>query len=213
MSTASFSVSVNGVSGGFFKSTKGIRQGDPLSPYLFVLALECLSRLFRSRYEAGTIGYHPHTNQKLSHLMFADVVMVFFYGSSNSLHGISECLDDFASWSGLHMNTSKTEIFSAGLDQSESAAITSYGFPAGTLLIRYFGLPLMSRKVKVSEYAPLMNRIFACFHSWSAKLLSFADRLQLLKTVIFGIVNFWILAFFLPKGCIKSIESLCSRFL
>ncbi|KAG2277810.1 hypothetical protein Bca52824_060365 [Brassica carinata] len=79
---------------------------------------------------AGTIGYHPHTDQKLSHLMFADVVMVFFYGSSNSLHGISECLDDFASWSGLHMNTSKTEIFSAGLDQSESAAITSYGFPA-----------------------------------------------------------------------------------
>lgn len=214
LSTATFSVSVNGVPGGFFKSTKGIRQGDPLSPYLFVLAMECLSCLLLSRYESGCIGYHPRTEEiKLSHLMFADDVMVFFDGTSNSLHGISECLDDFASWSGLHMNTTKTELFTSGLDQSETAAITSYGFPSGHLPIRYLGLPLMSRKLKVSEYAPLMNKINSCLHSWSAKMLSFAGRLQLLKTVIFGTVNFWTSAFILPKTCIMNIESLCSRFL
>lgn len=149
LSTASFSIAVNGTSGGFFTSTKGIRQGDPLSPYLFVLAMECLSRLLVSRFDAGFIGYHPRTtNLKISHLMFADDVMVFFDGTSNSLHGISECLDDFASWSGLHMNTTKTELFSAGVDQIESQAIISYGFPPGKLPIRYLGLPLMSRKLK-----------------------------------------------------------------
>lgn len=63
--------------------------------------------------------------------MFADDVMVFFDGTSNSLHGISECLDDFASWSGLQMNTTKTELFTSGLDQTEYAAIVSYGFPSG----------------------------------------------------------------------------------
>lgn len=106
LSTASFFVCVNGVSGGFFKSTKGIRQGDPLSPYLFVLSLECLSRLLLSRFDSGLIGYHPRMEQlKISHLMFVDDVMVFFNGTSNSLHGISECLDDFASWYGLHVNT------------------------------------------------------------------------------------------------------------
>ncbi|KAF8087894.1 hypothetical protein N665_0564s0029 [Sinapis alba] len=139
--------------------------------------------------------------------------MIFFDGSSNSLHGIAECLDDFASWSGLHMNTSKTELFTAGLDPMESTAIANYGFPVGKLPIRYLGLPLMSRKLTISEYSPLINKITLSFQSWSAKLLSFAGRLQLLKTVIFGIVNFWLSAFMLPKGCIKTIETLCSRFL
>lgn len=214
LSTASFSVSVNGVSVGFFKSTKGIRQGDSLSPYLFVLAMECLSRLLLSRYDAGYIGYHPRTEElKILHLMFADDVMVFFDGTANSLHGISECLDDFASWSGLHINTTKTELFTVGSDQSESVAITRYGLTPGKFPIRYLGLPLTSRKLKISEYAPLMSKITTRLQSLSAKLLSFSGRLQLLKTVIFGIVTFWISAFILPKGCIKSIESLCSRFL
>ncbi|WZY72848.1 hypothetical protein YC2023_005088 [Brassica napus] len=214
LSTASFSVSINGATGGFFQSTRGIRQGDPLSPYLFVMAMECLSRLLLSRYEDGTIGYHPRTeNLKISHLMFADDVMIFFDGSSNSLHGISECLDDFASWSGLQMNAAKTEIFSAGLNQNETIAIARYGFSSGNLPIRYLGLPLMSRKLKISEYALLVTKITGCFQAWSVKLLSFAGRLQLLKTVIFGLINFWVSAFMLPNGCISSIEALCTRFL
>lgn len=149
----------------------------------------------------------------ISHLMFADDVMIFFDGSSNSLHGIAECLDDFASWSGLSMNATKTELFTAGLDQTESSALMGYGFPSGSFPIRYLGLPLMSRKLKISEYVPLMTKITKCFQAWSVKLLSFAGRLQLLKTVIFGIINFWFSAFMLPKGCIKNIESLCCRFL
>lgn len=144
--------------------------------------MECLSRLLKSRYEAGDIGYHPRTEElKISHLMFADDVMVFFDGTSNSLHGIAECLDDFASWSGLHMNTTKTELFTSGIDQIETTAIANYGFSTGQFPIRYLGLALMSRKLKISEYAPLMTKIAARFQSWSAKLLSFAGRLQLIK--------------------------------
>lgn len=70
----------------------------------------------------------------------------------------------------------------------------------------------MSRKLKIAEYALIMAKLNMSFQSWSVKLLSFAGRLQLLKTVIFGTVTFWTSAFILPKGCIRSIESLCSRF-
>lgn len=82
----------------FFKSTKGLRQGDPLSPYLFVLAMEVFSKLLQSRFESGYIHHHPRTDQlSISHLMFADDVMIFFDGGCSSLQGISETLDDFAS--------------------------------------------------------------------------------------------------------------------
>lgn len=151
ISTASFSVSINGASCGFFRITRGIRQGDPMSPYMFVLAMEGLSRLLGSRFEPGNIGYHPRTYElKISHLMFADDVMIFFDDSSGSLHGITECLDDFASWSGLRINISKTELFHTGLNPSDSRDISAYGFPIGTLPIRYLGLPLMSRKLRIS---------------------------------------------------------------
>ena len=79
ISTASFTISVNGSSSGFFESTNGIRQGDPMSPYIFVLAMEAFSRLLLSRFESELIGYHPMTSDlKLTHLMFADDVMIFF---------------------------------------------------------------------------------------------------------------------------------------
>lgn len=105
--------------------------------------------------------------------MFADDAIVFFKGTGKSLHGILECLDDFAYWSGLQMKPAKTELFTSDLDQSESLAIASYGFPSFKLLI-YLGLPLMSRKLKISEYTPLLTKTSSSFHSWSTKSLSFA---------------------------------------
>lgn len=82
--------------------------------------------------------------------------MIFFNGESSSLHGI---YDDFASWSSLNMNREKTELFFAGLNQTESAALASYGFATGSFPILYLGLPLMHRKLKVSEYEPLLDSI------------------------------------------------------
>lgn len=214
ITTASFTICVNGESGVYFKSRRGLRQGDPLSPYLFVLAMEVFSRLLKSRYESGYIRYHPNAEPiDISHLMFADDVMVFYDGSNSSLHGISETLDDFSSWSGLEINQSKSELFTAGLDQLETNTSMNYGFLMGSLPICYLGLPLMHRKLRVSEYSILLDKISGTFKAWSARHLSFAGRLVLIKFVISGIIVFWITTFILPKGCIKKIESLCYKYL
>ena len=214
ITTPTFTVCLNGSSSGFFKSSKGLRQGDPLSPYLFVLAMEVFSRVLQSRFDQGYISYHPKTSGiSLSHLMFADDVMIFFDGTEASLHGINETLDDFASWSGLHMNRDKTHLFHAGLSDLEAVAISRHGFPIASLPIRYLGLPLMHRKLRISEYEPLLDQIARKFRSWAVKSLSYAGRTQLISSVIYGIINFWLSTFSLPKGCLEKIESLCSRFL
>ena len=71
----------------------------------------------------------------------------------------------------------------------------------------------MHRKLRISEYDPLLQKLAGTFRSWAVKMLSYAGRLQLLLSVINGTVNFWMTIFILSKGCLKKIESLCSRFL
>lgn len=74
-------------------------------------------------------------------------------------------------------------------------------------------MPLISRKLKISEYEPLINKLVNKFSAWSVKALFFSRRVQLLNSVITSIVNFWLSAFLQPQACIKKMESLCSRFL
>lgn len=109
--TPQFSMSVNGNILGYFKSSGGLRQSDPISPYLFVLGMEVFNKLVSFCFAAGFINFHPKTEElDISHLMFADDVMVFFDGSASSLQGIRETMDIFASWSDLYMNCDKYMI-------------------------------------------------------------------------------------------------------
>ena len=79
ITTTRFSVAINGELCGYFKGTKGLRQGDPLSPYLFVLALEVFSQMLRAKFSDGSIGYHPKASSpSVTHLDFADDIMIFF---------------------------------------------------------------------------------------------------------------------------------------
>ncbi|KAL0875497.1 hypothetical protein Bca101_025202 [Brassica carinata] len=214
LTTTQFSVAINGEPCGYFKGTRGLRQGDPLSPYLFVLALEVFSQLLRQKYSDGSIGYHPQTSElQVTHLSFADDLMIFSDGTVNSVNCIAETLEVFALWSGLRLNKSKTELYTAGLNNDETLDISRLGFNLGSLPIRYLGLPLMYRRLRIFDYLLLIDKISANFNCWSAKALSYAGRRQLISSVIYGSINFWTSAFILPKGCIKKIESLCSQFL
>ena len=97
LTTTHFSVAINGELCGYLKGTRGLRQGDPLSPYLFVLALEVFTQMLKSKYEDGSIGYHPHTSTvKVTHLSFADDLMIFSDGIVNSVKCIADTMEAFA---------------------------------------------------------------------------------------------------------------------
>lgn len=87
------------------------------------------------------------------------------------------------------------------------------GMPQGSLPVRHLGVPLCTKKLSLHNCEVLIQQIKSKFNSWSVRALSFAGRLQLIKTVIAGITNFWCSSFVLPKACIKRINSLCGVFL
>ena len=166
--------------------------------------------MLNRKYAEGSIGYHPTaSNPSVTHLAFADDIMVFFDGQYGSLQQITLTLESFSTWSGLSMNRNKTELYVAGMSQIESSELTSLGFSLGSLPVRYLGLPLMHRKLRICDYRPLLDQLKRRFSSWSTRALSFAGRKLLLSSVTFGTLNFWFSSFVLPKGCIREIESLC----
>ncbi|PKI35180.1 hypothetical protein CRG98_044455 [Punica granatum] len=144
ISGARYSVTINGSLEGYFKEQKGVRQGDPLSPYLFVIAIEVLSQLLNAAVESGRMGYHPFSSRvKLTHLGFADDLLIFLKGEKKSVDTLLEVFHEFYIMSDLKLNPSKTEIYTAGVDHEESKIINASGFKHGTLPVRYLGVLLI----------------------------------------------------------------------
>lgn len=215
MCTTSFSVGYNGATYGYFKGRRGLRQGDPLSPYLFVLSMNCLSLTLNKAAQEGKFKYHPKCQRsKLTHLCFADDLLIFMDGTAQSVCNVLEVLKDFELKSGLAVNLQKTTMFTTGLKNHEVDQIKALSnLSSGVLPVCYLGVPLCTKKLSLTHCAPLIQSIKSRLHSWTVKPLSYAGRLQLLSTVIAGITNFWSSSFILPKGCINEINSLCSKFL
>ena len=113
---ARFSISINGGLAGYFKRARGVRQGDPLSPYLFVIALNVLLKLLDTAAGYKVFSYHPKCKKvRLTHLSFADDMLIFAKGDLDSIKGIKKILEKFYSFSGLQLNSAKSEIFSSGV--------------------------------------------------------------------------------------------------
>ncbi|XP_074315119.1 uncharacterized protein LOC141651299 [Silene latifolia] len=111
-----FSLNINGSSVGYFEGRRGLRQGDPLSPLLFVLCMEVLSRILRKMQESHNFSYHPKCCRLgLTHLIFADDLLVFARGDYPSIKAVESCLHSFAEYSGLQPNPSKTNIYFGGV--------------------------------------------------------------------------------------------------
>ncbi|XP_056863946.1 uncharacterized protein LOC130511120 [Raphanus sativus] len=212
---ASFSVQINGELAGYFNSKRGLRQGCSLSPYLFVICMQVLSKLLdRAAYEKR-IGYHPYCEElRLTHICFADDILVFSDGRKESVDGILAVFKQFARMSGLNISLEKSTLYLAGVKAEGSVAIMEqFPFEAGSLPVRYLGLPLLTKRMNAQDYSLLISRIKARISSWTARHLTFAGRLQLVGSVIYSITNFWMSAYRLPNGCIQEINSICAAFL
>ncbi|KAL0423920.1 UNVERIFIED_CONTAM: Retrovirus-related Pol polyprotein from type-1 retrotransposable element R2 [Sesamum radiatum] len=150
VSTVSYSISLNGSVYGFFKGRRGLRQGDPMSPYLFVLVMEIWSSLLRYRVKnAAQFQYHWKCKDVgLINLCFADDALLFCKAHIPSIRVLTDSLNEFAALSGLTVNPAKSQIIlSRAVQQERQQIIDSFGFQEGMLPVKYLGVPLTSSRL------------------------------------------------------------------
>ncbi|KAL7197291.1 hypothetical protein ACSBR2_019886 [Camellia fascicularis] len=215
ITSPSFSICVNGSLHGYFKGARGLRQGDPMSPYLFVLAMEILARILAEKSKHPLFKFHWRCKKtKIVNLCFADDLMIFSKGDIPTVQMIMQGLEEFTYLSGLTPSMSKSNIFFCGCNRDlRNEILQVVNFAEGSLPVKYLGVPLITTKLRATDCHQLIDRITNRIKSWTNKALSYAGRAQLIQTILFSMQVYWSSLFILPKKVIRDIENLLRAFL
>jgi len=216
VSSATISLLINGVPTKPFKMGRGLRQGDPLSPFLFLLMAEVLNKMFSNAVESGQLrGLKIGVNEVLlSHLQFADDTLLFSEADQQQLKLIKSLLFSFQALSGLAVNYSKSALVVLGRDEvwaRETAKILGCSYVK--LPIIYLGIPLGDDMKKASSWQGIIDRIQSKLQSWKSSCLSRAGRLTLIKAVVNCLPIYYLSLFRMPKKVANEIIRMQRRFL
>jgi hypothetical protein len=181
-------VIVNGNIVGPIIPGRGLRQGDPLSPYLFIICAEGLSALIRQAEARGDIhGTKICRNAPIiSHLLFADDCFLFFRANNNEALAMKNILSTYEAASGQSINFQKSKIFcSRNVIQSDKVLIANtLGVQAVLGTSKYLGLPSMIGRSNKAIFSFIKERVWRKINSWSSKCLLKAGREVLIKFVL-----------------------------
>ena len=214
--SASYSVLLNGVLGSTIKPSRGLRQGDPLSPYLFLVCAIGLQGLLHKAEADGSLRgvFICRNGPRVSHLFFADNSVLFCREKESECQVILDNLSVYERGLGQKINKDKTNIFfSANTQHDLQARIQQLlGVPAIRQYEKYLGLPAFVGRAKKQGFAYIKERIWRKIQGWKEKLLSQAGKEVLIKLVIQAIPTYSMSCFKLPKCLIKEIKIMIQKF-
>ncbi|XP_060217115.1 uncharacterized protein LOC132644545 [Lycium barbarum] len=159
--------------------------------------------------------YHPRCAKLgITHLSFADDLLLFARGDAASVACIHECFNQFSAAFGLEANMEKSSIYFGGIAQGDKDTILrQLGYGQGELPLRYLGVPLTTKTLYAIQWQALIEKMADRISSWTAKQLSYAGRIQLVQTVLLGIQAYWSQLFQIPSKVMKLIEAHCRSYI
>lgn len=207
--SASSSILLNTVPGNFFKCRRGVRQGDPLSPLLFVLGAELLQAILNRAMIIGLLT-KPIIDQgggDFPVVQYADDTLVFLKASQRELFCLKALLNTFAQDTGLKINYHKSNIYPLNVPEENIENFSLLlGCKVGTMPFTYLGLPMGSTRPRVVDMAPLVDRVERRLTA-SASFLPYGGRLTLINSVLSAIPTYYMCSLKLPKTVIEAIDT------
>ncbi|XP_073311023.1 uncharacterized protein [Primulina huaijiensis] len=211
-----YSFSLNGELVGNISPSRGLRQGDPLSPYLFVLCAHGLSSALISlenRRLLSGVRIAPSC-PSISHLFFADDSLLFFRATLEDCMVVRNCLELYERASGQLINFEKSSLlFSPNTNEQVCDQIKSaLAIPVVQGHDVYLGLPVASCRSKKIQFRYLVERIVQRIQGWGNKFFSVGGKETLIKSVLHAIPTYAMSCFRIPKSICEEIERECANF-
>ncbi|GKV11959.1 hypothetical protein SLEP1_g23168 [Rubroshorea leprosula] len=214
--SSTVSVLVNGSPTKQFTVSKGLRQGDPLSPFLFLIVAEGLNGLVSSavvkeQYKGVIVG---NGAVSVSHLQFVDDMIFFGEATEENIQAIKCIMRIFELVSGLKINFGKSQLMGIGVGEEWRArmAFRLYckegGFP-----FKYLGIPIGGNHRRITMWQPMVESFKRKLESWKGRHLSFGGRITLINSVLSSLPIFLMSVYLIPKGILLAIDKIRRSFL
>ncbi|XP_060965529.1 uncharacterized protein LOC133034457 [Cannabis sativa] len=143
-----------------------------------------------------------------------DDLILFSKGTFLAAHHLKNALGSFSEVTGLFPNKDKSLVYFWGVNLSEKEVILEdLQFREGSFPLKYLGVPLRPTKWRREDCDAIIKKIKMWLVTWATRHLSYAGRIQLIRSVLFGLRNYWMSIFILPQSVIKEVERLCRGFL
>jgi len=216
VSIVKYRVKVNGDLSDIFVPRRGLRQGDPLSPYLFLLCAETFSALLKEGECDGSLAGVKicHSAPSISHLLFADDSLILIRATEGDSRQLQKILQLYEQCSGQMINKAKSVVlFSKDTKPQQKQVVSNIlQVTKETISERYLGLLVHVGHSKTGIFAYLKQRIWKRMQGWNEKFLSWAGKEILINAVAQAIPTFAMGCFDLSKSLCDQISAMICRF-
>jgi len=218
ISTVRFSILINGSPEGFFPAYRGLRQGDPLSPFLFIIAMEGLNNMIKAaKVNLWVKGFEVDRNGsnslEITHLQYADDTLVFCDAEEEQLRFLRIILVLFEGISGLHINWRKSHIYPINEVYNMEQLTFVLGGEVGSLPTTYLGMPLGARSKSKEIWNSVIEKCEKKMSRWKAQYLSMGGRLVLINSVLDSLPTYMMSLFPIPARVIQRLDKIRRSFL
>ncbi|KAL9664847.1 hypothetical protein QQ045_020256 [Rhodiola kirilowii] len=214
--SVSYQIRINDTVSSIIRPERGLRQGDPLSPYLFLLCTELLNAKMCAGMAANAIsGVRICRNAPtVTHLFFADDSIFFIKAEAGEARSLKAILSPYECVTGQRINYEKSEIvFSRNTPADVRMDICGiFNVTQVACLSRYLGLPLVAGQRKTETFKLIIDKVWKRVNDWKGKLISTAGREILVKAVPQALPVYTMSVYHLPRRVIDEVTKLIQQF-
>jgi hypothetical protein len=191
-----------------------LRQGDPLSPILFILVMDVLNSLFSKADQCGLLHSLAGRSVNQRIYFFADDVSFFVKPVVEEMESVKQILRCFGVLSSLQTNMEKSFFYPIRCNEEmKELAVQTLGCASKSFPTTYLGLPLSNKRLISGDLIPWIQKIADRRPRWKANLLNLSGRITLIKPVLSAILVYLLIALDVPKWVITAIDKIRRNFL